>query len=160
MVFKPCVHGNYLEPCENRLLGSTPYRQEREVLRIWIKKIFLFIFESTQVGEGQREGYRGSEVGSVLIAMTLMWGSNSRIARSWPESKSHTQLTEPPRCSRICIFNIFPNWYSCCCLGTTIWESPLHGWTEHYHLLVLRLCATYEVCNIKEFDRKELNIEL
>lgn len=41
----------------------------------------LFIFEREGVGEGRerrgRGGDRGSEVGSTLIAASLMWSSNS-----------------------------------------------------------------------------------
>ena len=36
-----------------------------------------FIFERAQVGEGQREGDRGSKAGSVLTVQGPMWGSNS-----------------------------------------------------------------------------------
>ena len=48
-------------------------------------------------GEGQR-GDKGSEVGSVLTAVSWTWGSNSQTMRSRPESKLDAQLTEPPRC--------------------------------------------------------------
>ena len=37
----------------------------------------LFIFESVQVQEGQRQGDRGFEVGSLLIAVSRRWGLNS-----------------------------------------------------------------------------------
>ena len=46
----------------------------------------------------EREGNRGSEVGSELTAENLMQGSNSRtIMRSWPEPKWDAQLIELPR---------------------------------------------------------------
>ena len=53
--------------------------------------------ESANRGGAEREGDRGSEMGSPLTAKSLMWGSNSRTVRSWPESKSDTWCTEPPR---------------------------------------------------------------
>ena len=37
----------------------------------------VFIFERAQVGEGQGEGARGSDVGSALTAARMMWGLNS-----------------------------------------------------------------------------------
>ena len=51
-----------------------------------------------QVGRvAEREGDRGSEVGSVLTAESLMRGSNSGTVRSRPEPKSDAQPTESPR---------------------------------------------------------------
>ena len=52
----------------------------------------IFIYferEGEQVEQGQREREkdRGSEVGSVLTAVSLMWGLNSGSVRSWPEPK-------------------------------------------------------------------------
>ena len=44
--------------------------------------------ERAQVGEGQREGDRGSRVVSALTTESLMQGSNSPTSRSWPELKS------------------------------------------------------------------------
>ena len=41
-----------------------------------------FIFERVQEGVGQGEEDRGLEVGSVLTAVILMWGSNSQTVRS------------------------------------------------------------------------------
>ena len=48
---------------------------------------FMFIFEReekgcAQAGEGQREGDRGSEVGSALSVESPMWGSNPPTVRS------------------------------------------------------------------------------
>ena len=57
------------------------------------------------MGEEQREGDRRSEVGSVLTAGSLMWGSNSRTMRSWPELKSDARPTEPHKCPRELLFN-------------------------------------------------------
>ena len=54
--------------------------------------------EREWAAEGQREGDRGSELGSELLIASLMWGSNSWTVRSWPELKSGVQPTEPPRC--------------------------------------------------------------
>ena len=42
----------------------------------------LFIFETMQAGEGQREGKRGSKAGSALTAVNPMWDSNSPTVRS------------------------------------------------------------------------------
>ena len=62
--------------------------------------MFLFIFEGErESGRGaKREGDRGSEAGSELIAVTPMLGSNSGTVRSSPEPNSATQPTEQPRC--------------------------------------------------------------
>ena len=59
-------------------------------------------------GEGQREGDTEWEAGSELSAQSPTWGSNSRTARSWPELKSDTQPTEPPRRpGKVVILNVF-----------------------------------------------------
>ena len=53
------------------------------------------------VGEGQRERETQNQKqapGSEPSAQSLTQGSNSRTTRSWPEPKSDTQPTEPPRC--------------------------------------------------------------
>ena len=44
-----------------------------------------------------RERDKGSEAGSVLTAVSPVWGSSSPTMRSWPEPKSDAQLIEPPR---------------------------------------------------------------
>ena len=52
------------------------------------------------VGEGQREMETQNlkqVPGSELSAQRLIQDSNSQTVRSWPEPKSDTQLTEPPR---------------------------------------------------------------
>ena len=49
----------------------------RACVRVYTHTYFIFIFERAQVGEGQREGDRGSKAGSVLTAVSSMWGSNS-----------------------------------------------------------------------------------
>ena len=41
---------------------------------------------------------RRCEVGSVLTAVSPIWGLNSLTERSWPELKSDAQPTEPARC--------------------------------------------------------------
>ena len=63
------------------------YFWERERQRAW-------------AGEGQRERERQNPKqapGSELSAQSLMWGSNSRTVRSWPELMSKTWPIEPPR---------------------------------------------------------------
>ena len=53
------------------------------------------------MGEGQRDRETKNPrqpPGSELSAQSSMRGSNSQTARSWPELKSDTQLTKPPRC--------------------------------------------------------------
>ena len=54
-------------------------------------------------GEAERDGDTDSEAGSRLwvVSTSLMQGSNSQTARSWPELKSAAQPTEPPRCPKI-----------------------------------------------------------
>ena len=42
----------------------------------------VYFFLRAQAGEGQKETDRGSEAGSVLTAVNLMWGSNSQTAGS------------------------------------------------------------------------------
>ena len=59
---------------------------------------YLFMFGRVQAGEGQREGDRGSEVGSVPTAVDPMWDSNPRTVRS-DLSQSRTP-TEPPGAPR------------------------------------------------------------
>ena len=52
------------------------------------------------MGKGQRERETQNlkqALGSKLSARSLMRGSNSQTARSCPEPKSASQLTEPPR---------------------------------------------------------------
>ena len=47
--------------------------------------MFLFMFgkrERAQVGQRQREGDRGSKVGSVPITASPIWGSHMQTARS------------------------------------------------------------------------------
>ena len=44
--------------------------------------MFLFIFEREWGRDREREGDRGSEVGSVLTVESPMQGSNSRTVRS------------------------------------------------------------------------------
>ena len=59
--------------------------------------VCLFLREYKQ-GRGREKEARGSKAGSVPIAASPMWGSNSWTQRSWPEPKSDAQPTEPPRC--------------------------------------------------------------
>ena len=52
----------------------------------------------TGEGQGERETQNLKQApGSELSAQSLTRGSNSRTVRSWPEPKSDTQPTEPPR---------------------------------------------------------------
>ena len=64
----------------------------------------MFTFERDRdrmrVGEGQRERETQKQKqapGSELSARSPTRVSNSRAMRSWPEPKSDTQPTEPPR---------------------------------------------------------------
>ena len=59
--------------------------------------MFIFEIESVSRGDTEEGGNRGSKVISMLIAVSLMWGSKSQTARSQPELKLDAQLTEPPR---------------------------------------------------------------
>ena len=78
-------------------------------------KVYSFLREkgrahANKVGaerERKREGGRKSEVGSSLTTHSSMWGSNSRTLRSWPEPKSDTWLTEPPRHPHFTLFKFF-----------------------------------------------------
>ena len=84
-----------------------PYRQKCPEDLLFLFKIFLtFIYfweterDTAQAGEEQREGETKNPKqtpGSELPAQSLTRGSNSRTVRSWPERKSATQATEPPR---------------------------------------------------------------
>ena len=49
---------------------------------------YLFLRESASQGVGRERGDRGSEVGSVLTAVSPTWGLNSLTTRSSPEPKS------------------------------------------------------------------------
>ena len=53
--------------------------------------LFIYFWERQRqivcMGEGQREGGRESQAGSVLSAWSPTWGSNSRTMRSWAELK-------------------------------------------------------------------------
>ena len=54
-----------------------------------------------QAGEGHRERETQKlqqAPGSELSVQSPTWGSNSQTVQSWPEPKSVTQQTEPPRC--------------------------------------------------------------
>ena len=65
-----------------------------------------------QAGEGQRERETQKPKqapGSELSAQSPMRGPNSRTARSWPELKSDTQPTEPPRRPSIVWISHFPH---------------------------------------------------
>ena len=76
--------------------------------------MFIHLWERDRVrgGEGRTERKtqnlkRGP--GSELSAQSQTWASNSQNMRSWPEPKSDSQPTEPPRCpsSFIYIVNYF-----------------------------------------------------
>ena len=60
--------------------------------------LFLKQRESMNRGGAEREGDRGSEMGPVLTAESLMRGLNSQTMRPWPEPKSDTQPIEPLGC--------------------------------------------------------------
>ena len=73
------------------------------------KKLFKYLFilresesESKHVSGGRAERDRETQnlkqaSGSELSAQSPTWGSDSRTSRSWPQLKSVTLLTEPPR---------------------------------------------------------------
>ena len=82
----------------------------------------LFILERASVSQGgaEREGDRGSEAGSALTAVSLLWGSISGTVRPWPELKLDTQQTEPPNVPRVIYLNITCRAVTSegyCCLG-------------------------------------------
>lgn len=58
--------------------------------------MFINFWEKVSTAGTEREGDRGSKAGSVLLADSPMWGSDSRTMR--PEPKSDAQPTEPPWC--------------------------------------------------------------
>ena len=66
--------------------------------------VFIYFWERERQHEwGERQRERDTQnpkqaPGSELSAQSLMWASNSQTMRSWPELKSDTQPTEPPRC--------------------------------------------------------------
>ena len=71
---------------------------------IIIKKYFFYLFLRDRgrvwAGEGQRERETQNPKqapGSELLAQSPTWGLKSQTVRSWPEPKSDTQPTEPPR---------------------------------------------------------------
>ena len=79
-----------------RCLTNWATQAPQELLFLFVCLFLIFIFErqrEREWGEGQREGHRGSKVGSTLTAENLMWGLNSRTMRSWPEPKSDAWLT-------------------------------------------------------------------
>ena len=62
--------------------------------------MYLWEIETAWVGEGQREWETQNPKqapGSELSAQSPLWGLNPWTVRSWPEPKSATQPTEPPR---------------------------------------------------------------
>ena len=71
--------------------------------------MFIYIWERerVQAEQGQREGDKGSNVGSALTAARLMRGSNSQTKRSWPELKSDDQPAEPPKCPYFSPFELY-----------------------------------------------------
>ena len=59
--------------------------------------LFLFLKEKERERGAEGKWDKGSKAGSVLIAASLMRGLNSQTGRSWPEPKSDSRPTEPPR---------------------------------------------------------------
>ena len=98
------------------IMGNNAHTEVESLDHIYIYIFFLslFILKARECkweeGQRQREGKRRSQAGSQPSAWSPTWGSNSRTRRLWPEPKSDTQPTEPPRCplDHICIhiFNV------------------------------------------------------
>ena len=60
------------------LLGTYPEVELLDHMVTLFLLCFLFLFlKEHEGGEGPREGDRGSEAGSALIAVSLMWDLNS-----------------------------------------------------------------------------------
>ena len=74
---------------------------------MWFFNVYLLLRERERESERERERAwgsgrekeedRGSKVGSMLTAVSSMWGSNSQTTRSQREQKLEAQLTEQPR---------------------------------------------------------------
>ena len=88
--------------CDNRRIkGKMTMKEKESYLFIFL----MFNFERVPVGEGQREGDRGSEAHFALTAVSSRWDSDSRSVRSLPELKSDAQLTEPPRFPKVILIS-------------------------------------------------------
>ena len=83
----------------------------------------VFIFERGRERQSMRRGGAEREretqnpkqdPGSELSAQSPIWGLNSWTMRSWPEQKSDTQPTEPPRCPT---HRQFWTWHALCLQG-------------------------------------------
>ena len=73
--------------------------------------------------------------GSVQTAQSLTWGSNPGTMRSWPEPKSDTQPTEPPR--RPSHWSFYPKSTKIKCHKN---EQVLHGFIFSHDCTYLALC--------------------
>ena len=88
------------EPKLDAQLTEPPRRPSISFFLIF--NVYLCVRETDRVwvGEGQREREtqnRKQAPGSEPSAQSSIWGSNSQMARPWPEPKSDAQPTEPPR---------------------------------------------------------------
>ena len=92
----------------------------------------MFIFERErehEQGGAEREGDRGS----VLTALSSLWGSNSLTMRSWPEWKWDAQLTEPIRRPLFFLIYIF------------FWSTKGATCSDAYHRVVSWSCKSGRV---------------
>ena len=69
------------------------------IFYLLFSQIFICFWERTSGRGAEKEGQKiwSGLCADRLTAASPTWGSNSWTARSWPELKSDTQLTEPPR---------------------------------------------------------------
>ena len=107
-VFKSCLQYLFCEP----FFQTSFYSLLLQVCHLLSFYLFIFNFfnvyvylrenerDSAWAGEGQREMETESEAGSRLwvVSTEPTWGSNSPAMGSWPQLKSDTPPTEPPRC--------------------------------------------------------------
>ena len=112
----PHSHKHLLHPCHSFHI-IVGYK------RFSFKKFFVtfpFIFERKKPstsGEGhrKRETQTPKQVpGPELSAQSQRRGSNPRTVRSWPEPKSDTELTKPPRRPNIFLFKGHVHTYTFC----------------------------------------------
>ena len=76
-------------------------------LFVLIYFLIIFIFEGDSVSGGgaEREGDRGSKLGSALTANSPMWGLSLQMARSCPGRKLDPSRLNHPGASEMYLFN-------------------------------------------------------